>query len=154
MQQKYRATSDAIRGPLLALPRIGLTLYGKIAIITTIRYVERQRPIVWIASSKDDLSALPREVKASFGSRLYELQQGKTPLDMKPLPQFGTGVYELRESFDRNAYRVMYVVNLKKALYVLHAFMKKSKSGIGLPKPDAELIAVRLRRARELDAED
>jgi phage-related protein len=97
---------------------------------------------------------LPREVKVSFGSRLYELQQGKTPLDMKPLPQFGAGVYELRESFDRNAYRVMYVVNLTKALYVLHAFMKKSKSGIGLPKPDAELIAVRLRRAREIDKED
>jgi hypothetical protein len=55
------------------------------------------RPIIWIASSKDDLSALPREVKVSFGSRLYELQQGKTPLDMKPLPQFGGGVYELRE---------------------------------------------------------
>jgi phage-related protein len=52
------------------------------------------RPITWIASSKDDLSVLPREVKASFGLRLYELQQGKTPLDMKPLPQFGTGVYE------------------------------------------------------------
>src|SRR5260221_6781500 len=112
------------------------------------------RPIIWMASSKDDLSALPREVKVSFGSRLYELQQGKTPLDMKPLPQFGAGVYELRESFDRNAYRVMYVVNLTKALYVLHAFMKKSKSGIGLPKPDAELIAVRLRRAREIDKED
>jgi len=112
------------------------------------------RPIVWIAGSRDDLSALPREVKASFGLRLYELQQGKTPLDMKPLRQFGAGVHELRETFDRNAYRVVYVVNLKKALYVLHAFMKKSRSGIGLPKPDAELIAVRLRRARELDAED
>jgi len=49
---------------------------------------------------------------------------------------------------------MMYVLNLKKALYVLHAFMKKSKSGIGLPKPGAELIAVRLRRARELDMED
>jgi phage-related protein len=48
----------------------------------------------------------------------------------------------------------MYVVNLKKALYVLHAFMKKSKSGIGLPKPDAELIAGRVRRARDLDTED
>lgn len=82
------------------------------------------------------------------------MQRGKTPLDMKALPQFGTGVYELRESFDRNAYRLMYVVNLKKALYVLHAFMKKSKSGIGLPKPDAELIEMRLQRARELDAED
>ena len=111
------------------------------------------RPIVWMASSKYDLSALPNEVKASFGSRLFELQQGRTPLGMKPLTQFGTGVYELRESFDRNAYRLMYVVNLRKALYVLHAFMKKSKSGVGLPKPDAELIQLRLRRARELDAE-
>ena len=112
------------------------------------------RPIVWIASSKDDISSLPSDVRASFSSRLYELQLGKKPLDMKPLPQFGTGVYELRESFDRNAYRLMYVVNLRKALYVLHAFMKKSKSGIGLPKPDAELIGVRLQRAWELDAED
>jgi phage-related protein len=95
-----------------------------------------------------------REVKGSLGFRLYELQQGKTPLDIKPLPQFGPGVYELRENFDRNAYRMVYVVNLKKAVYVLHTFMKKSKSGIGLPKLDAELIAVRLRLARELDIED
>ncbi len=93
-------------------------------------------------------------MKGSFGFRLYELQQGKTPLDMKPLSQFGSGVYELRESFDGNAYRMLYVVNLTKALYVLHAFVKKSKSGIGLPKPDRELIVLRLRRARELDMED
>lgn len=111
------------------------------------------RPIIWIGSSKDDLSALPRDVKASFGLRLFEAQQGKTPLDMTPLPQFGGGVYELRESFDGNAYRAVYVVNLKRALYVLHAFMKKSKSGIGLPKQDAELIATRLQRAQKLDAE-
>jgi phage-related protein len=78
----------------------------------------------------------------------------KTPLDMKPLSQFGTGVYELRESFDRNAYRLMYIVSLRSALYVLHAFIKKSKSGIGLPKPDADLITVRLRRAREIDMEN
>jgi len=43
------------------------------------------------------------------------------PLDIKPLSQFGSGVYEMRGRFDRNAYRMMYVVNLKKALYVLHA---------------------------------
>lgn len=112
------------------------------------------RPIIWVASSRDDLSVLPREVKASFGVRLFELQQGKTPLDMKPLSQFGSGVCELRESFDRNAYRAVYVINLRKAIYVLHAFVKKSKSGIGLPGPDAELIETRLRRARELDAEN
>jgi phage-related protein len=59
---------------------------------------------------------LPDAIKTSFGLRLYELQQGKTPLDMKPLTQFGAGVYELRESFDRNAYRLIYVVNLRQAL--------------------------------------
>ncbi len=73
---------------------------------------------------------------------------------MKPLPQFGAGVFELRERFERNAYRLMYVLNLRKALYVLHAFMKKSKSGMGLPKPDAEVIQVRLHSARLRDAED
>ena len=112
------------------------------------------RVIIWMGSSKEDLSALPSPVKASFGHRLRQLQDGKTPLDMKPLPQFGPGVFELRERFDRNAYRPMSVVRLRKALYVLHAFMKKSKSGIGLAKPDAELIQVRLQSARALDRED
>lgn len=71
--------------------------------------------------------------------------------DVKALPQFGKGVFELREAYDTNAYRVMYVVALKRAIYVLHAFMKKSKSGIGLPKGDANLIRARLKRAQELD---
>lgn len=105
-----------------------------------------------MGSSRSDISEMPREVKGSFGFRLRELQQGGTPLDMKPLPQFGGGVFELRDSFDGNAYRTVYVVSLGRALYVLHAFMKKSKSGIGLPKPDKELIETRLHRARELDA--
>jgi phage-related protein len=107
-----------------------------------------------MGSSKEDISALPCPVKASFGHRLRQLQDGKTPLDMKPLPRFGTGVFELRERLDRNAYRLMYVVSLRKTLYVLHAFMKKSKSGIGLSKPDAELIQMRLQSARALDGED
>lgn len=110
------------------------------------------RPVVWMASSRSDISKMPAKVKVSFGFRLCELQKGGTPLDMKPLSQFGGGVYELRASFDGDAYRTVYVVNLGKALYVLHAFMKKSKSGIGLPKPDKELVEIRLRRARELDA--
>ena len=112
------------------------------------------RLVVWVGTGKADVSALPREVRASFGVRLYELQQGGTPSDFKPLPQFGRGVYELREAFERNAYRLVYVVNLKKALYVLHVFMKKSKSGIGLPRPDIALITTRLRRAHDLDAEN
>ncbi len=112
------------------------------------------KPVMWIGSSKDDISALPGPVKASFGHRLRQVQDGETPLNMKPLTQFGSGVLELRERFDKNAYRLVYVVNLEKAIYVLHAFMKKSKFGIGLPRPDAELIETRLKRAQSLDAED
>jgi phage-related protein len=111
------------------------------------------RPVIWVGSSKDDISALPSPVKASFGHRLRQVQNGETPLDMKPLPRFGGGVWELRERFDRNAYRLMYVVNLKRAIYVLHAFMKKSKSGIKIPKNDAESIEDRLQCARIMDAE-
>jgi phage-related protein len=111
------------------------------------------RPVIWVGSSKEDISGLPVPVKASLGHRLRQVQDGETPLDMKPLAQFGSGVFELRERFDKNAYRLVYVVNLEKAVYVLHAFMKKSKSGIGLPKPDAELIETRLKRAYSVDAE-
>ena len=112
------------------------------------------KPVVWVASSKDDISAMPDPVKVSFGHRLNEVQQGRTPLDMKAVPQFGGGVYELRERFDGNAYRTVYVVAMQKAIYVLHAFMKKSKSGIGIPKPDIELIEARLKRAQTLDKEE
>ncbi|HEY3892022.1 MAG TPA: type II toxin-antitoxin system RelE/ParE family toxin [Bradyrhizobium sp.] len=112
------------------------------------------KPVIWIATSKDDISALPSPVKASFGYRLHQVQLGEPPLDMKALAQFGPGVFELRERHDRNAYRAVYVANLRKAIYVLHAFMKKSKSGVGLSKQDVALIDTRLRRARTLDAEE
>lgn len=92
-------------------------------------------------------------MKVLFGYRLRHVQQGRPVEDAKALKQFGAGVIELRASFDSNAYRVVSVVKLKRAIYVLHAFMKKSTSGIGLPKRDFELIAARLKRAREMDAE-
>lgn len=111
------------------------------------------RPLVWIGSSKEDISGLPGPVKVSFGHRLRLVQEGKTVMDVKALPVFGAGVLELRERFAGNAFRTVYVVSLKKAVYVLHAFMKKSKSGIALPKPDADLIVARLKRARILDGE-
>jgi phage-related protein len=111
------------------------------------------RELVWIGSSKEDISAMPKPVKASFGYRLRHVQRGQLTDDTKALPQFGPGVYELREAFDTNAYRLTYVVRLKHAVYVLHALMKKSKSGIGLPKTDKRLIEARLKRAIEMDKE-
>lgn len=72
---------------------------------------------------------------------------------MKPLPELGGGVCELRDDFDGDTYRLMYVVKLKHAVYVLHAFMKKSKFGIGIPPRDANLIRKRFAEARTIDAE-
>ena len=112
------------------------------------------RPLVWIGSSKGDISGMPKPVKASFGYRLRRMQQGLRVADAKTLSQFGPGVLELREAFDKNAYRAVYVVSLKNAIYVLHAFVKKSKSGIALPRTDANLIRLRLQRAQAEDAED
>jgi phage-related protein len=111
------------------------------------------RSVVWVGSSKDDISALPGPVKASFGYRLRQVQQQGTPLDCRALRQFGPGVFELRESFEGNAYRVIYIVNLKNSIYVLHAFMKKSKSRAAIARADVELTEARLRRARALDEE-
>jgi len=111
------------------------------------------RPVVWMGSSRGDLAAMSKPVRGSFGIRLQELQRGKAVHDSKALPQLGAGVMELRESYNKNAYRLMYVLKLKKAIYVLHVFMKKSKSGIGLPKPDSVTITARLKYAQKLDAE-
>lgn len=61
---------------------------------------------------------------------------------------YGSGVYEIVSDFNTDAYRAVYVVNLDDCLYVLHAFQKKSKSGIKTPKPDLNIIETRLKQLK------
>lgn len=73
--------------------------------------------------------------------------------DAKALQGFGgASVIEIAERFDRNAYRAIYTVRLKYAVYVLHVFQKKSKSGIATPSHDIDMIRRRLHEAEMLDA--
>jgi len=109
------------------------------------------RDLVWIGSSLDDVSAFPPDVKRAFGFGLREVQKGVTPSMAKPLTQFGSGVFELREAFAGDAFRTVYAVKLERAVYVLHAFKKKSKSGIAMPREDIAVIEMRLKRAQEID---
>ena len=71
------------------------------------------------------------------------------PNSAKPLSGFGSGVWELLAQFDGNAYRAIYVIRFARAVYVLHAFQKKSKRGIATPQTDVALIRRRLADATE-----
>lgn len=108
------------------------------------------RPVRWIGASKEDLSAFPHEVKLRVGGALWDAQLGlKSPL-AKALKGFGdAGVLEVVVDFDGNAFRTVYTVRFVEAVYVLHAFQKKSKRGIATPKTELDLIRTRLARAKE-----
>jgi phage-related protein len=91
---------------------------------------------------------MPREVRGNFGQALYTAQQGMTDPAAKPLKGFGgTRVMEIVERHRTDAYRAVYTAHFEAAIYVLHVFQKKSKSGIATPKQDIDLIRKRFAEA-------
>jgi phage-related protein len=108
------------------------------------------KPVVWIASTKADLSSFPEDVKDTIGYALYIAQRGGKHADAKPLRGFGgAGILEIVEDHAGGTYRAVYTVRLAGRIYVLHVFQKKSKTGIKTPKLEIELIRSRLKRAEE-----
>ena len=100
------------------------------------------------------MKEFPDEVQDAMGYALDLAQQGKKHLAAKPLTGFGgAGVLEIVDDYDGDTYRVVYTVKFAGAIYVLHAFQKKSKKGIATPKQEIELIKKRLKRAQEHYAE-
>ena len=109
----------------------------------------RLKKLIWVGSSKKDLKDFPEEVQDVFGYALYLAQTGNKHANAKPLKGFhGAGVLELVEEFDGNAYRAVYTVKLGDIVYVLHAFQKKSTSGIATPTKEIELVKQRLKIAQ------
>src|ERR1700733_9231503 len=107
---------------------------------------DQPRPLIWRGASKTDFAAFPPSVQREMGYALFLAQMGERHATMaKTLKGFGGGtVVEVKESYEGNAYRAVYTVRYADAVYVLHAFQKKSKSGIKTPKPDLNLIEKRL----------
>lgn len=113
-----------------------------------------EKPLEFVASSRDDPSAMPQEVKDVFGQALWEAQIGGKHVDAKPLKGFGgSGVLEVIAYEAGGTYRAVYTVKFRKAVYVLHAFQKKSKRGIATPRSDIEKIKSRLKLAEAHYAE-
>jgi phage-related protein len=108
------------------------------------------KPIRWVGSSKEDVSAFPDDVKRRIGLALFEAQMGRKANYAKPLKGYGgAGVLEVVDDFDGDTFRAVYTVRFAEAVYVLHAFQKKARRGIATPRSEIELIRTRLRRAAE-----
>ena len=109
-----------------------------------------RKPIHFLGSSKKAIQGLPEDVKDAFGSALLDAQYGDTPAGARP---FGEGlprsVMKLAEDDDGDTYRAAYTVAFPRAVYVLHVFQKKSKSGIATPEHDKNVIRTRLTYAEE-----
>jgi phage-related protein len=116
-----------------------------------------RRPLFWEGSAKRDFKEFPMAVQKDMGVALFVVQLGGTPPSAKPWKGLGPGVYELIEDHRGDTYRAAYTVRIADRVHVLHAFQKKSKSGIKTPKADADLIKRRLKtvleRYREEDGE-
>lgn len=117
------------------------------------RVLGAMRPLLWVASSKRNYCEFPGKVQDNLGFELFLAQTGQHPPSAKPFKGFGSGVLELVEDHDGDTYRAVYAVRVEEAVYVLHAFQKKSKRGIATPKSDIDLIRRRLREAENFHAE-
>ena len=84
------------------------------------------KPIRWIGSSLNDLTNFPDTARKKAGFQLRAIQSGDSPSDFKPMPTVGLGVEEIRIRTE-DAYRIFYVARFAEAVYVLHAFQKKTQ---------------------------
>lgn len=86
------------------------------------------KPIRFLGNSLKALREFPTDARHNAGYQLERLQGGKTPDDFKPMPAIGKGVEEIRIWDDSGTFRVVYTARLEDAVYVLHAFQKKTQA--------------------------
>lgn len=112
------------------------------------------KPLFWIGSSYKDFCAFPGEVKSEMGYGLFLAQLGGRHRKAKTMSGFGgAGVVEIVDDHRGDTFRTVFTVRFARRVYVLHAFQKKSKSGIATPQADIKLIKSRLKDAQALENE-
>ena len=109
------------------------------------------KPLEWVGSSLKDLRSFPAAVRRDMGTALLLAQKGGKADSAVPLKGYGgAGVLEVIEDHRGDTFRAVYTVRYSTAVFVLHAFVKKSKSGRETPKADMDLINRRLGLADSL----
>ncbi len=100
----------------------------------------RDTLLIWVGASREDVRAFPADARRIAGFQLRRVQQGLDPNDWKPMPTIGSGVSEIR-IHTAVEHRVVYVAKFVEAVYVLHAFEKKTRR---TSKRDVDLVRRRL----------
>lgn len=104
------------------------------------------KPVVFLGDSLNRLRSFPDDVRRDAGYQLDRVQHGLQPSDFRPMPSIGPGVEEIRMRDESGAFRVVYTTRRAEAVYVLHAFQKKSQA---TPRRDIELARRRLGTLRK-----
>jgi len=104
--------------------------------------------LAWLADSRANVKSFPAGVRDEVGYALYAAQLGEMSPKAKPLHGLGSGVMEIAVNDESGTWRAVYTVSIRDSIYVVHAFQKKSKSGIATPKSEIELIRQRLKQLR------
>ena len=112
------------------------------------------RPVIWLGDSLRELKAFPAAVQDEMGYAIYLAQCGQKHVSAKPLKGLGSGVMEMVSDQRGDTFRSVYTVRFTDRVFVLHAFQKKSKSGIATPKADIDLIKQRLKQAIEISKKE
>ncbi len=108
------------------------------------------RPVSWIKAARKDFEAFPQEAQDDILAALTIAADGGFPGIVKSMKGLGSGVYEVALRHRGDAYRSVYTLQFEGALWVVHAFQKKSKSGIATPKQDIDLVVERIKRLKEM----
>ena len=107
------------------------------------------RRISWLKGALRDFEDFPVEVRREMAWALRMAANGEKADTAKPLKGLGSGVFEIALRHRGDAFRAIYAVQLDADIWVLHAFQKKSKSGIKTPKPEIDLVQERIKRLKE-----
>lgn len=108
------------------------------------------RPISWISGALKDFKGFPDEAQTRCLHALTIAAEGSMADIVKPMRGLGSGVFEIALRFRGDAYRTVYAVHLGEAVWVVHAFQKKSTQGIKTPRHEIDLVEARLKRLKEM----
>ena len=111
--------------------------------------MEKTRPISWIKAARRDFEKFPEDVQVDVLSALTIAAEGGKSDNTKPFKGVEGGVFEIALKHQGDAFRVLYAVKIGADIWVIHAFQKKSKTGIKTPQLEIDLIRERLKRLKE-----